>query len=360
MDQNWHEGIECVIREPLLFKKKLGIGEEAYTSLSVGKSVRQYWDLISAAGTGATVAKSTIIASAFFQPTGLMGFLGLASASTPVGWVVFAAVASAGAWYGIDKYYNKARNERVEIIPKFINTPLDVISLAIFNLMLPLSLKVAMADGYIHKSEEERIRSYFVDEWGYDERFYLAGYKLYFENLDEHQTSNLAFRLTEFQKHNPDCNEKHILGELIMFLNEIMDADGVRHPAEENEIKTITEMTKAKKPWISRIPDVLGGWWGKPKNSLETIEEPKNVIASLATHEKLLVELSIKSNNLDNKLSGLDSRILDIESRFVEIESENFELKLSVSRSKTYIRWLTLITVCSGFLALFTLALVVA
>lgn len=212
MDNNWYEGIETVIRAPLLFKRKLGIGEDAYKSLSIGNAVGKYYDLLSAAGTGAAVAKSTLIASAFFQPTGLMGFLGLASASTPVGWVVFAAVASAGAWHGIDRYYRKSRHERIEIIPKFINTPIDVIGVAIFNLILPLSLKVALADGRIHDSEKERIRSYFVDEWGYDEQFYLTGHNLFLENINEYQTNILVKRLSEFQNVNPDCNQEFITG----------------------------------------------------------------------------------------------------------------------------------------------------
>lgn len=404
MENNWHEGIDRVIREPLLFKKKLGIGEEAYKSLSIGKSARQYWDLLGAAGTGATIAKSAVIASTFFQPTGLMAFLGLASASTPVGWVVFAAVASAGAWYGIDKYYNKARDELVDTIPKFINTPIDVIGVAIFNLTLPLSLKVAKADGHIHNSEEEHIRSYFVDEWGYDEQFYLAGYKLFLADIDKHQTSILTKRLSEFQKHSPDCNEAYITAELVKFLEDVMDADGIRHPEEEQEVRDIKAAIAPRKTAKERIFDGLP--WMRPKDNnnktsvtasqatlestltkltirmessnkrlgmyetlmneqalqLGKLEEKYNHlesrIASLATLERMLVELTLKTNNNEDKISKLVKQVEGYDSQLRDIANNNTAFESRIAQNRKYIYWLSVLAVSSGLLTLACLFLI--
>jgi len=399
MDNTWHEGVERVISRPLLFKSKLGIGDDAYKSLSTANKLKEYWDLIGAAGTGAFVAKSAFIANAFFQPTGLMAFLGLASASTPIGWVVFAAVASAGAWYGVDAYYKKARNNLVETIPKFINTPLDVIGVAIFNLMLPLSLKVAAADGLISKSEAELIRSYFVDEWGYDEDFYLAGYRLFLEDLDNHQTRDVAKRLSEFQKDNPDCNQDFMMKELSVFLQEIMDTDGTRDPNEVRTINEITNATKPKSTLLNKIDKALPRWSDRPKNpnessknsadinntlsahiqllddlkrtSTETTQELArlseivdaripNTIRTLDTHERLLVALNIKTDKNVRAIDEYSSRIHHYESQIDGLTNNNHQLETQFALHRKYLYWLSILTVCSALTALASLLLIIA
>ena len=57
-------------------------------------------------------------------------------------------------------------DSRVEVIPKFINTPIDVLAIGLFDSIAPLSLKVAAADGKISPEELEVIKSYFVEGWG--------------------------------------------------------------------------------------------------------------------------------------------------------------------------------------------------
>jgi len=381
MNPNWHDGIERVIREPLLFKQKLGIGEDAYKSLSVAGATRQYWDLFSAAGSGAALAKSALIANAFFQPTGIMAFLGLASATTPVGWAVFAAVASAGAWYGIDSYYKKARNERIDVIPKFINTPIDVIGVSLFNLILPLSLKVALADGHFHESEKDRIREYFIEEWGYDEEFYATGYDLFVGDIEKFDTGALIKTLSEFQKSNPDCNQKFITGELVLFLEEVMDSDGVRHENEEREIQVIKNSAMPKSNWMDRMKSALPGTFSKQEKDCDTntaklpggldqllvsiqiktdtaaknlAELTKRVddgdlksIRAISTHERMLVDLSIKVNKTDSELSALASKFdgIDTQLEILSERCERLEARLDLSRKFIYV--LSFLTVLS-------------
>lgn len=62
----WHQGITAVVSDPLKFKLKLAIGEDAYTSLRLKNKVFEAWDTFGVASSGVMLAKSTAIASTFF------------------------------------------------------------------------------------------------------------------------------------------------------------------------------------------------------------------------------------------------------------------------------------------------------
>ena len=134
------EGIESIFADPLRYKAKLAIGEEAYTALKFQTPVFQAWDVAGVATTAAVVAKSSVVASTFFAPTGFLAAIGIGTAVTPVGWVIAAGVVTGGAWYGITRHLKKAMASRVTVIPNYIKTPLDVLALGLFDLLVPLAL----------------------------------------------------------------------------------------------------------------------------------------------------------------------------------------------------------------------------
>ncbi len=147
-----------MVADPLRFKARLEIGENAYTSLTLKNRALEVWDVAGVAFTGATVAKSAVVASTFFSTSGgFFGLFGVAAAATPVGWVVAASVATGGAYYGVIRLM-KGTGDKVEVIPKFVNTPLDTLAVGFFDLMAPLALKVAAADGDVADEEVEVIR----------------------------------------------------------------------------------------------------------------------------------------------------------------------------------------------------------
>lgn len=215
----------------------MAIGEDAYTSLRLKKSVYEAWDTLSVAGATGTVATSSAVASTFFAPSGFWAALGFGTAVAPIGWVIAAAVVSGGAWAGVSRYLSKQSNDKVTVIPEFINTPMDVIALALFDLMAPLALKVAIIDGHIDESEEQYIRRYFVQEWGYSESFVSDAVLLTKDNLHNFTIKDLACSLAEFQKSNPDCNFKDMSSEIILFLNKVMESDGQIDEREELAIE---------------------------------------------------------------------------------------------------------------------------
>ncbi len=236
---NGFENIESIISAPLNFKAKLAIGEDAYTALRVRNAVVQAWDVAGVATTAAVVAKSSVVASTFFAPTGFLAALGIGTAVTPVGWVIAPGVLTGGAWYGITRHLKSAAAKHVTVVPNFINTPLDVLALGLFDLLAPLAMKVAEVDGRIETSRRQRIRDYFVKEWGYDPKFVVAGTNYIESTLDELSIEQLAQTLAEFAAGNRDCNFKQMAQEILGFLRNIVEVDGRLNPQDAQAIDNI-------------------------------------------------------------------------------------------------------------------------
>ena len=236
---DWFEGIETIVSAPLNFKAKLAIGEDAYTALRVKNTVVQVWDVAGVATTAAVVAKSSVVASTFFAPTGFLAALGIGTAVTPIGWVIAAGVVTGGAWYGITRHLKSATTKHVTVIPNFINTPLDVLALGLFDLLVPLAMKVAEVDGRIDEPRRRLIRDYFAREWGYDPKFVVAGTNYIESTLDELSVEQLAQTLAKFAGENRDCNFKLMAREILGFLRNIVEAEGRLNRHDEQAIDNI-------------------------------------------------------------------------------------------------------------------------
>ena len=213
------EGVTQVVAEPLRFKAKLAIGENAYASLRMINRTREVWDVLGAAGAGAAIVKS--------------GVLGIGAATTPIGWVALAALASGGACYGLYRWLGDTKGSRVIEIPKFLNTPLDTLGLALFDLIAPLALRLAAVDGAIEPAERQALVQHLVDDWGLDEGFVNQAIAQIEPGVMQGSVEEMATELSAFLHANPDCNHKAIATDLGEFLRRLLQAGGPLTEAEE-------------------------------------------------------------------------------------------------------------------------------
>ena len=250
--RHWHDrlaelGIDSPLSHPLCFKKELHIGAGAYRSLTIKKRVLTLVRPLGAAGVGALVASSSAVATTFF-PAGILGALGLATAATPIGWVIGTAVFSGAAWTLVSKKLDDLSSNRVVEIPKFINTPLDLLAVSIFDLVASLAVKLATVDGGFHERERIRIIRYFVDTWGYDERFVKSAIDMASES--DLELGDIVENLVEFTRSNPDCHAPAILQNVLAFMHEVAEAsDGVR----ECERRALLEAEEAFGPQKDKL-----------------------------------------------------------------------------------------------------------
>lgn len=240
---DWFAGVDEVVAEPIKFKLQLAIGEDAYTSLRVRKAIFEVWDVFGAATSAAALAKSSVVASTFFSSSTLLSGIGIGTAAaTPVGWVIGASVVAGGAWIGITRYLREQSEGRVRTVPEFINTPLDILGLALFDLMAPLALKVAHVDGKIDQAEAQAIERWFVRQWGYDPTFVQKGLAFFTTRLDEVRIADIATSFARYQQQSPDCNYRVMTREVVRFLREVIEADGVIDEREEMAVERITRI----------------------------------------------------------------------------------------------------------------------
>lgn len=213
------DGVTQVVAEPLRFKAKLAIGENAYKSLRMINRTREIWDVLGAAGGGAALAKAAA--------------LGLGAAATPVGWIAIAALASGGACYGLYRWLGDTKGSRVIEIPKFLNTPLDTLGLALFDLIAPLALRLAAVDGAVEAAERAALVRHLVDDWGLDPAFVTRAVAQIEPGIAQGSVEEMAAELSAFLHANPDCNHKAIAADLGEFLRRLLEAGGPLSDSEE-------------------------------------------------------------------------------------------------------------------------------
>lgn len=233
-------GVEQVVAQPLVFKHKLAIGDDAFASMRLKKHLGQMWDVLGAAGTAGAAAKSSVVANALFAKGGIAALVG--GASTPLGWVIAASVVGGGAWYALTKVFRAETDKRVEVIPKFINTPMDILAIRLFELMVPMALKVAAVGGDISDNQRYLIAQHLQQEWGYDQAFVEHAATVLEQALSQVDVAQLAQQLAFYQKQNPDCNYRAMRDELFAFLRQVAARDQALNAAQESllvEIETI-------------------------------------------------------------------------------------------------------------------------
>lgn len=235
-----------VVADELRFKAKLAIGEQADASLRAVNRAREIWDVLGAAGTGAAVAKSSLVASTFFAPGGLLGAVGLGTAATPIGWVAFAALASGGACYGLYRLLGNRRGERVIEIPRYLNTPLDQLGLAIFDLIAPLAIRMAAVDGQIERAELDHLQQHLVREWGLDQAFVNQAIVRIIGEASAGDLARMARERSVFLHANPDCNHAAIATDVVQSLRQMLEAAGPVTPQEAAALDEVaTLLTQA-------------------------------------------------------------------------------------------------------------------
>lgn len=285
------DDVECVVADSLRFRRKLAIGEDAYTSLRLGKTLAQLWDVGGVAASGAQFAALPAVAGKFFASGGLLSALGFgAAAATPIGWVIAASVVTGGTYYGVTRLFRSYSGTRVEVIPKFINTPIDLLGASLFDLIGSLSVKVALMDGQLDAEERVVIRSHFVSEWGFDPAYVDRALAVIEENTEKQSLASMINSFSAFARANPDCNFTAMRQELLVFLNEVAQADGHVDEREEMAIERVERIMREAESALPQLPSLpalpsLGalstapsnavGWMaGLPKRFLKKSEEP--------------------------------------------------------------------------------------
>ena len=112
----------------------------------------------------------------------------------------------------------------------------------LLDLLGALALRVARIDGAVAAEERATIQRHFTEEWGYSRDYVVAALDVLEATSDQTRVKAVATALSQFQAASPDCNAEAMQSELLIFLREVMEADGVLDEREELAIDAIADV----------------------------------------------------------------------------------------------------------------------
>ena len=226
-----------ILDHPLLFKSKLNIGSEAFRYLSAAKNLSSFLEMASG---GIAAAGATAIA--WYAGLGTFGKLALGAGlfvTWPIEWIGLAGAGGLGAVFGGKKLLNRAKKNCVDEVPKFINTPLDLLSISVFEILAPISVKIAKSDSEFCEEEIEYILNYFLNEWGYNRHFVERSILEMSQNADNISFDKLGKILTKVCQRAKDLKHDYVKTEIIRLARDVIAADGQIKLTEQNALKQL-------------------------------------------------------------------------------------------------------------------------
>jgi len=246
---------DTVISDPLVFKKKLNIGADAFKILCKAESIETGITTVAAGAGGAAIAGATWWAG--LSTWGTIGAT-LGMTTTPVGWISAAGLGTAAATYGVRRFLKKAKGASVDEIPRFINSGIDALGANIFSLIAPILVYIGRSDGSFCEKERAFVVEYFENEWGFSTSYIEFSLSELEGSPIELDISLLTAMIDEVVD-SGDIKRTELVKEIHEVLSKIMDVDGEVSVHEEkvfNEIKTAFSSnfdTKASAKWESLI-----------------------------------------------------------------------------------------------------------
>lgn len=238
-----------VVDDSYKFKVKLNLSEDVYTNL---KSIQYAGEIAQHVSTGIVSGGAYYLT--WTTSLGIWKSLALSAGliSTPVGWIMLAGglgFMSSVAYKKIsDKVSTKIEEKTMEGIkvPKWINTPLDQLGVALSELMLFPALKIAMADGDLSELEEQYIKNYFINDWGYnstyiDEAMNATKKVTKYKTIDDY-----ASIIKEKSKAYVEIDYQKIIESLLSFVWEIISIDGSPNTHKQEEYLRLAQCLEEK------------------------------------------------------------------------------------------------------------------
>jgi len=243
------EEITSVVDDADRFRRKLSIGSEAFKYLTQAENLGSFTTALS---TGAGVASLCYIG--WMASIGTLGQIGLAIGfvATPVGWIAAAGAGGAAAVFLARRVLQSMRKDTVTEVPNFINTPLDLLGVSICDFMCPVLLKVAHADGDVAPQEEEKIKSYFTDQWGINPRYVDSLLKSYEDKIRNFEWNGLSTTLLEIEK-TGDLKYEAMASEILSIATEVMTCDGTIHELEAKEIEKLQKALHRDNSFLANL-----------------------------------------------------------------------------------------------------------
>ncbi len=225
------DSVARVVAQPLRFKALLGIGEEAFTNLSAGTVVGDLWHGGSAGAVGGLAARSSVTAGAFFGSW--LTAVGAGVAGTPAGWVIGSAAAAGALGWGVVPAWRSYAGSQLDALPKFINTPIDYLAAALFDMVAGLFVLVSREAGAFDQAKRSSIADYFDTEWGLDPAYIAAALPVIEADTKGRTIAEATRALADYKRQNPDCNDDAMSAQILALLTELAQADGQLSPAKK-------------------------------------------------------------------------------------------------------------------------------
>ena len=275
-------GFQSPVENTDQFQLELEMDDRSFKRLLDKNAFREIWSVVAAGISGAEFMGSSFVAATLFSEVSILALVGLGS--TPVGWVLAGAIASGAMCYFVRKWAMKD-DDNVRAPSKYINRPVDMLAIQLIDLMVPLMLKVAKADGEICDNEREEIVEVLRVNWGYNPLFVVAALKCIegtFETYSDRSIDELASNLAKFARSCPNINERKFCDHLVQRLDRIARSDLLEYPEEIESIhrvrRSIDKQLSRKRielimEWMSAIRSIHNRMGIKVSNAKWLLEK---------------------------------------------------------------------------------------